>query len=131
MNKYDIIKKRMRYKKLSKYACRDTDALLLVDEEDDIRPRFFRDSDRIIYSLSYTRYIDKTQVFTFSENDHISKRITHVQFVSKIARTIGRCLSLNEDLIAILYTELHTNKMKSVEKILLNYTNRRLTHQQI
>ena len=99
MNKYDIIKKRMRYKKLSKYACRDTDALLLVDEEDDIRPRFFRDSDRIIYSLSYTRYIDKTQVFTFSENDHISKRITHVQFVSKIARTIGRCLSLNEDLI--------------------------------
>ena len=99
MNRYDIIKKRMRYKKLSKYACRDTDALLLVDEEDDIRPRFFRDSDRIIYSLSYTRYIDKTQVFTFSENDHISKRITHVQFVSKIARTIGRCLSLNEDLI--------------------------------
>lgn len=99
MNKYDIIKKRMRYKKLSKYACSDTDALLLVDEEDDIRPRFFRDSDRIIYSLSYTRYIDKTQVFTFSENDHISKRITHVQFVSKIARTIGRCLSLNEDLI--------------------------------
>nr|DAR39641.1 MAG TPA: hypothetical protein [Caudoviricetes sp.] len=35
------------------------------------------------------------------------------------------------DLIAILFTELHTNKMKNVEKILLNYTNRRLTHQQI
>nr|DAD95161.1 MAG TPA: hypothetical protein [Podoviridae sp. ctsNK10]DAJ73253.1 MAG TPA: hypothetical protein [Caudoviricetes sp.] len=30
-----------------------------------------------------------------------------------------------------MFTELRTNKMKSVEKILLNYTNRRLTHQQI
>nr|DAO74344.1 MAG TPA: hypothetical protein [Bacteriophage sp.] len=38
---------------------------------------------------------------------------------------------LSLDLIAILFTELHMNKMKSVEKILLNYTNRRLTHQQI
>nr|DAG26051.1 MAG TPA: hypothetical protein [Bacteriophage sp.] len=38
---------------------------------------------------------------------------------------------LNLDLIVILFTELRTNKMKSVEPILLNYTSRRLTHQQI
>nr|DAH14181.1 MAG TPA: hypothetical protein [Caudoviricetes sp.] len=38
---------------------------------------------------------------------------------------------LNLDLIVILFTELRTNKMKSVELILLNYTSRRLTHQQI
>lgn len=96
--KEEIIK-RMNNKNLSQYACEDDKAIKLVDESDDLRPRFFRDSDRIIYSLSYTRYIDKTQVFTFTENDNISKRITHVQFVSKIARTIGRALGLNEDLI--------------------------------
>ena len=95
----ELIKSRMRNKNLSEYACKDEDAVTLHDEEDDLRTRFFRDSDRIIYSLSYTRYIDKTQVFTFTENDNVSKRITHVQFVSKIARTIGRALLLNEDLI--------------------------------
>ena len=95
----EVIKKRMSNKNLSKYACNDDDAILLKNEPNDIRPRFFRDADRIIYSLSYTRYIDKTQVFAFSDNDNISKRMTHVQFVSKIARTIGRALGLNEDLI--------------------------------
>ena len=99
MKKQDLVMKRMYSKKLSKYACRDEEAITLYEELEDIRPRFFRDSDRIIYSLSYTRYIDKTQVFTFTENDNVSKRITHVQFVSKIARTIGRALGLNEDLI--------------------------------
>ena len=43
--------------------------------------------------------MDKTQVFMRSNNDHISKRITHVQLVSKVARTIGRALNLNDDLI--------------------------------
>ena len=84
---------------LSKYACLSSDAIRLREDDDDIRPPYFHDIDRIIHSLSYTRYMDKTQVFTRSENDHISKRITHVQLVSKIARTIGRALSLNEDLI--------------------------------
>ena len=86
-------------KYLSKYACSSNDAIRLHEEEDDIRPPFYRDVDRIIHSLSYTRYMDKTQVFTRSINDHISKRITHVQLVSKVARTIGRALNLNEDLI--------------------------------
>ena len=93
------IKERMYHKNLSEYACPDDKAIILKEEKEDIRPRFFRDADRVIYSLSYTRYIDKTQVFTFTENDNVSKRITHVQFVSKIARTIGRALGLNEDLI--------------------------------
>ena len=67
--------------------------------DDDFRAPYYRDSDRIVYSLSYTRYMDKTQVFSFNENDNISKRMTHVQMVAKIARTIGRALALNEDLI--------------------------------
>lgn len=84
---------------LSMYACFDDDAkrINLIDE--DFRTPFFRDIDKIIYSLSYIRYIDKTQVFSDSNNDMISKRMTHVQMVSKIARTIGRALNLNEDLI--------------------------------
>lgn len=84
---------------LSPYASRSTDAIRLYPMDEDIRPAYFRDIDRVIYSLSYERYMDKTQVFTNTDNDHISKRMIHVQFVSKIARTIGRALNLNEDLI--------------------------------
>lgn len=84
---------------LSKWACRDDEAIRFFSEEEDIRTPFYRDIDKIIYSLSYTRYMDKTQVFSFIDNDNISKRMTHVQMVSKIARTIGRALNLNEDLI--------------------------------
>ena len=63
------------------------------------RQPFSIDTDRILHSLAYTRYIDKTQVFYLIENDHITHRVLHVQLVSKIARTIGRFLGLNEDLI--------------------------------
>ncbi len=83
---------------LGEYACKSSDAIRIEKYEEDIRPNYFRDIDRIIHSLSYTRYLDKTQVYTMYENDHLSKRITHVQLVSKIARTIGRALKLNEDL---------------------------------
>jgi len=63
------------------------------------RQDFSIDIDRILYSLAYTRYIDKTQVFYLIKNDHITHRVLHVQLVSKVARTIGRFLGLNEDLI--------------------------------
>ena len=86
-------------KNLSKYATRSSDAIRFKEENEDIRPPFFHDIDRIIHSLSYTRYLNKTQVYTLNSNDHVSRRITHVQLVSKIARTIGRALNLNEDLI--------------------------------
>ena len=86
-------------KTLSKYATLSNSGIRIYPQEEDIRPAFFHDIDRIIHANSYTRYLDKTQVFTREINDHISKRITHVQLVSKIARTIGRALNLNEDLI--------------------------------
>lgn len=86
-------------KLLGKYATRSSEAIRLYEIDEDFRPPFYRDIDRIIYSLSYERYMDKTQVFTNVKNDHISKRMIHVQLVSKIARTIGRALNLNEDLI--------------------------------
>ena len=95
---YENMKK--HNKDLSKYACKDEDAIRFNAENDnDMRTPFFHDADRIIYSLAYLRYMDKTQVFTTKQNDHIQKRMIHVQYVSKIARTIGRALNLNEDLI--------------------------------
>lgn len=98
---FEDIKKNLieRENSLSVHATKSTSAIRLKEETSDIRPAFFRDVDRILHSISYTRYMDKTQVFSFKDNDHISKRIVHVQLVSKVARTIGRCLNLNEDLI--------------------------------
>lgn len=95
------IKERMLLREnfYSPYATKDKESIRLIPIEEDIRPNFFRDIDRIIHSTSYTRYMDKTQVFSLKDNDNISKRMVHVQLVSKIARTIGRALSLNEDLI--------------------------------
>ena len=67
--------------------------------EEGYRQQFSIDVDRILHSRAYTRYIDKPQVFYLIHHDHITHRVLHVQLVSKIARTIGRYLGLNEDLI--------------------------------
>jgi dGTPase len=85
---------------LSPLAATSTDAIRRYNRvPEDIRSPYSRDADRIIHTRAYTRYIDKTQVFYLVDNDHITHRVIHVQLVSKIARTIGRCLRLNEDLI--------------------------------
>ena len=63
------------------------------------RPKFAKDIDRIMYSPYYNRYTDKTQVFSLVKNDDITRRSLHVQLVSRIARTIGRALNLDLDLI--------------------------------
>lgn len=89
----------LKEKELSKYACKSESGIWLKEDQEDIRPIFYRDIDRIIHSSGYTRYIDKTQVYSFVQNDHITRRVLHVQLVAKIARTIGRSLKLNEDLI--------------------------------
>ncbi|MFA4876022.1 MAG: HD domain-containing protein [Methanoregula sp.] len=85
---------------LSPLAARSSGAVRRhARKPEDIRTPYSRDADRIIHTRAYTRYIDKTQVFYLVENDHITHRVIHVQLVSKVARTIGRCLRLNEDLI--------------------------------
>ena len=100
-----IIKKQYHSERrdLSRYACRSIAGARRLREKipdhSNIRPVFSHDADRIIHSLAYSRYIDKTQVFYLIENDHITHRVLHVQMVSKIARSIGRFLGLNEDLI--------------------------------
>lgn len=92
-------------KALSRHACKNNSGIRQYPDREklpdrvNIRPVFFHDTDKIMHSLVYSRYIDKTQVFSLFEHDHITHRVLHVQFVSKIGRVIGRSLGLNEDLI--------------------------------
>ena len=69
------------------------------EAECDIRPVFQRDRDRIIHCKAFRRLKDKTQVFLSPEGDHYRTRLTHTLEVSQIARTIGKALRLNTDLI--------------------------------
>ena len=64
-----------------------------------VRPAFVRDIEKILNIPAYNRYANKTQVFSFTENDDISYRGLHVQLVSRVARTIGAALGLNVQLI--------------------------------
>ena len=69
------------------------------DEATLTRPAFARDIEKIINIPAYNRYADKTQVFSFVENDDICRRGLHVQLVSRISRGIGDLLGLNVQLI--------------------------------
>ncbi len=69
------------------------------DKNSVLRPSFVRDCEKILHLPVYNRYNDKTQVFSFYQNDDLSRRGLHVQLVSRIARNIGRLLGLNQDLI--------------------------------
>lgn len=87
---------------LSPYAARSEEAVRArphIPNFAIIRPPYTYDVDKIIHSPLYNRYSDKTQVFSFYRNDDLSRRALHVQFVSKIAKTIGRALKLNLELI--------------------------------
>ncbi len=63
------------------------------------RKPFIRDIDKIMHCPYFNRYADKTQVFSLCKNDDMTRRNLHVQLVSRIARTIGAALHLNQDLI--------------------------------
>lgn len=86
----------------SPYRCRN-EAVIRKDMEHDhstvIRPPFVRDCEKVMYNPFFNRYADKTQVFSLYKNDDITRRLLHVQLVSRIARNIGRILGLNVDLI--------------------------------
>ena len=86
---------------LSPYAsvsCR-TKGRKKPQEKDEVRTEFMRDRDRILHCKAFRRLKDKTQVFLDPEGDHYRTRLTHTLEVSQIARTIGRALKLNTDLI--------------------------------
>ncbi len=85
---------------LSPYAKKSKETLGRIYEETPcpFRTDFQRDRDRIIYSNSFKRLKNKTQVFFAPEGDHYITRLTHTLDVSQIARSIARSLGLNEDL---------------------------------
>jgi dGTPase len=66
------------------------------------RGPFQRDRDRVIHSSAFRRLSGKMQVFTGNFGDYHRTRLTHTHEVSCVARTLGRCLRLNEDLIEAL-----------------------------
>lgn len=69
------------------------------EKPDLVRTPFMRDRDRIIHAKAFRRLKHKTQVFISPGNDHYRTRLTHTLEVMQIAKSIGRALRLNEDLI--------------------------------
>lgn len=69
------------------------------EEKDSIRTCFMVDRDRIIHSKSFRRLKHKTQVYIKAWGDHYRTRLTHTLEVAQIAKTIGKGIGLNEDLI--------------------------------
>ncbi|KAA3608783.1 MAG: HD domain-containing protein [Calditrichaeota bacterium] len=72
-----------------------------IEKEERIRPPFAIDRDRIMYSGAFRRYTGKTQVVYFASllDEQLTSRSLHTISVAQIAKTIGRFLSLNTDLI--------------------------------
>lgn len=70
-----------------------------VEEPSTVRTAFQRDRDRIVHSKAFRRLKHKTQVFIAPVGDHYRTRLTHTLEVTQIARTVGRALRLNEDLV--------------------------------
>jgi dGTPase len=94
---------------------------LRPEPEDDIRPVFQRDRDRIIHCKAFRRLRHKTQVFYAPAGDHYRTRLTHTLEVSQIARTIAKALHLHEDLteaIALGHDLGHTPFGHTGERVL-------------
>lgn len=146
MLKYETLSKETEEKieefrrkgRINPYAFKDENVLRRNNERDKaslIRPPFIRDIDKIIHSPYYNRYADKTQVFSFYKNDDITRRGLHVQLVSRIARTIGRTLGLNLDLIEAIalghdigHTPFGHAGESFLDEILFSRTGRHFSH---
>jgi len=76
----------------------DSKGRLRPEVEDDVRPAFQRDRDRIIHCKAFRRLKHKTQVFFAPTGDHYRTRLTHTLEVSQIARTVAKVLRLHEEL---------------------------------
>jgi dGTPase len=94
---------------------------LRAEVEDDVRPAFQRDRDRIVHSKAFRRLKHKTQVFFAPAGDHYRTRLTHTLEVSQIARTIAKVLRLHEELteaIALGHDVGHTPFGHAGERVL-------------
>ena len=103
------------------------------EPQDDLRPVFQRDRDRILHSKSFRRLKDKTQVFITPDGDHYRTRMTHTLEVSQNARTIAKALKLNEDLteaIALGHDLGHTPFGHAGERVLNRLCSEGFDHAQ-
>src|SRR5512132_3497924 len=94
---------------------------LRPEVEDDVRPAFQRDRDRIIHCKAFRRLKHKTQVFFAPTGDHYRTRLTHTLEVSQIARSIAKVLRLQEELteaIALGHDLGHTPFGHAGERVL-------------
>ncbi|WP_291632910.1 deoxyguanosinetriphosphate triphosphohydrolase [Clostridium sp.] len=71
----------------------------VLEDKDEVRTCYMVDGDRIIHSKSFRRLKHKTQVYIKTSSDHYRTRLTHTLEVAQIAKTIGRGIGLNGDLI--------------------------------
>lgn len=78
---------------------RDTAGRMYPEPQHDVRTCYQRDRDRVVHCEAFRKLEYKTQVFVIFEGDYYRTRLTHTIEVAQIARTIGRALQLNEDLI--------------------------------
>jgi dGTPase len=88
-------------KVLAPYAMKSQDAgARQYDEpQHEWRTCYQRDRDRIVHAEAFRKLEYKTQVFVIFEGDYYRTRLTHTIEVAQLARTLGRNLRLNEDLI--------------------------------
>jgi dGTPase len=86
---------------LASYAMKSKDSAGREHNEADHvgRTCYQRDRDRIVHAEAFRKLEYKTQVFVIFEGDYYRTRLTHTIEVAQLARTIGRNLRLNEDLI--------------------------------
>src|SRR5687768_16182434 len=99
----------------------DSRGRLRPETEDDVRPAFQHDRDRIIHTKAFRRLKHKTQVFFSPAGDHYRTRLTHTLEVAQIARTIAKVLRLHEELteaIALGHDLGHTPFGHAGERVL-------------
>lgn len=147
MKKYDTLPKEIaeqieldrKMGKINPYAMRDDCAIRRNSERHDkatvLRSNFIRDIDKILNCPFYNRYADKTQVYSFYKNDDITRRSLHVQLVSRIARTIGKALSLNLELIEAIalghdlgHTPFGHTGEKILDELYFSYDKKHFAH---
>jgi len=99
----------------------ETRGRLRDEPEDDVRPAFQHDRDRIVHCKAFRRLKHKTQVFFAPTGDHYRTRLTHTLEVAQISRTIAKVLQLHEELteaIALGHDLGHTPFGHAGERVL-------------